>query len=237
VKPLHDSYYEPLWQLCEDLEVPIHSHGGIGCPDYGNQPVAALLYLAEAGFYSQRPFVHLLLSGVFERHPRLKFVMTEMGCAWLPPMLARLDATLAAIRDRGAQGELRFSQEHILPRSATDYFNQNCWLGMSAPSADDAVARRKLRLDRLMWGSDYPHDEGTYPYSRENLRAVFAGSTPDELHQILTTNAANLFGFDETALAPLGDTFGPTVAEINQPLDELPEGSNEALRRAMGALA
>ncbi len=237
VKPLHDSYYEPLWQLCEDLEVPIHSHGGIGCPDYGNQPVAALLYLAEAGFYSQRPFVHLLLSGVFERHPRLKFVMTEMGCAWLPPMLARLDATLAAIRDRGAQGELRFSQEHILPRSATDYFNQNCWLGMSAPSADDAVARRKLRLDRLMWGSDYPHDEGTYPYSRENLRAVFAGSTPDELHQILTTNAANLFGFNETALAQLGDAYGPTVAEISQPLDELPEGSNEALRRAMGALA
>ena len=43
-------------------------------------------------FYSQRPFVQLLLSGVFERFPQLKFVMTEMGCAWLPPMLKHFDA-------------------------------------------------------------------------------------------------------------------------------------------------
>ena len=55
-------------------------------------PVADLLYITEVSFYSQRPFVQLLLSGVFERHPRLQFVMTEMGCAWLPPMLERFDA-------------------------------------------------------------------------------------------------------------------------------------------------
>ena len=90
VKPLYDPYYDPLWKVCEDLDVPVNSHGGTGLPDYGKYPVANLLYIAEAQFYSQRPFVQLLLSGVFERFPKLKFVMTEMGCAWLPPMLAAL---------------------------------------------------------------------------------------------------------------------------------------------------
>lgn len=236
VKPLHDSSYEPLWELCEDLEVPVHSHGGIGVPDYGTQPVSMLLYMAEAGFYSQRPFVHLLLSGVFERHPRLKFVMTEMGCAWLPPMLDRLDNTLASIREHGSAGELRFNQDHVLPRSATDYFHQNCWVGLSMPNAADGVAvKERLGTDRIMWGSDYPHDEGTAPYSRENLRAVFSDFSPAELQQVLTSNAAQLFDFDLEALASLGAQYGPTVAEIKQPLDGLPDEANEALRNAVGA--
>ena len=65
----------------------MNSHGGTGLPNYGKYPVATLLYITEVSSYSQRPFVQLLLSGVSERHPQLKFVMTEMGCAWLPPMI------------------------------------------------------------------------------------------------------------------------------------------------------
>ena len=133
VKPLYDPYYEPLWAVCEELEIPVHSHGGIGVPDYGSGPLSMVMYITEVGFYSQRPFVHLLLSGVFERHPRLKFVMTEMGAAWLPPLLDRLDGTLKMIRGTGAQGELRFDQDQVLPKSASEYFAQNCWVGMSQP--------------------------------------------------------------------------------------------------------
>jgi predicted TIM-barrel fold metal-dependent hydrolase len=234
VKPLHDPSYEPLWDLCEELELPVHSHGGIGCPNYGNRPVAQLLYMAEVGFYSERPFVHLLLSGVFERHPGLKFVMTEMGCAWIPPTLDRLDTTLATIRNAGASGEMRFTEEHVLPRSASDYFAQNCWVGLSIPSEADKKAIARLGTDRIMWGSDYPHDEGTYPFSRENLRAIFGGTDVD-LNQILSENAARLFGFDLAALAPLASRVGPTRGELSQPLEQMPDQPNEALRRAVGA--
>ena len=51
---------------------PVNVHGGTGNPDYGQYPVSMLLYITEVGFYSQRPFVHMLLSGVFERFPRLQ---------------------------------------------------------------------------------------------------------------------------------------------------------------------
>ncbi len=233
VKPLYDPYYEPLWSVCEDLEIPVHSHGGIGNPDYGPGPLSMVLYITEVGFYSQRPFVHLLLSGVFERHPRLKFVMTEMGASWIPSLLDRLDGTLATIRKTGAQGELRFDQDHVLPRSASEYFAQNCWVGMSQPTLADAAIRHRLGTDRLMWGSDYPHDEGTYPLTRENLRAVFSDLDRAELEKILHGNAAQLYDFDLGALAPLGAKFGPTLDELAVPLDGLPDNANEALRRAV----
>ena len=64
--------------------MPVNVHGGTGAPDYGDYPFAMLFYINEVGFYSQRPFVHFVLGGVFERFPRLKFVMTETGCSWVP---------------------------------------------------------------------------------------------------------------------------------------------------------
>jgi predicted TIM-barrel fold metal-dependent hydrolase len=211
----------------------VNAHGGTGAPDYGKYPVADLLYINEVGFYSQRPFVQILLSGVFERFPKLKFVMTEMGCAWIPPMLRRLDAVLAQIRKTGRTGELRYSEEHILPKSASEYFAQNCWVGVSQPGREDAAARHQIGLDRFMWGSDYPHQEGTYPFTREHLRQLFHDTDPVELQQLLAGNAARLYGFDLDALAPIAARVGPTVAEIAQPLDELPAEPNEALLKAV----
>jgi predicted TIM-barrel fold metal-dependent hydrolase len=221
--------------VCQDLGVPVNSHGGTGAPNYGKYPVADLLYIMEVTFYSQRPFVQLLLSGVFERFPRFKFVMTEMGCAWLPPMLKHFDGVLEQIRKTGRTGEMRYSEEHILPKSATDYFHQNCWVGVSQPGPADAAAREVIGLDKFMWGSDYPHEEGTGPYTREHLRQLFHDTDPDELQQILARSAAALYDFDLDALAPLAAKAGPTVAELQQPLTALPEHPNEALLKSARA--
>ena len=84
-----------------------------------------------------------------------------------------------------------------------------------------------------MWGSDYPHDEGTHPFTKEHLRQVFSDVPPEELQQILAGNAAELYNFDLDALAPEAERVGPTVGEIAEPLTELPDNANQALRRAM----
>jgi predicted TIM-barrel fold metal-dependent hydrolase len=198
-------------------------HSGTGNPDYGSYPTSMLLYINEVTFYSQRPLVQLMLSGVFERFPRLRFVVTEAGCAWVPPLLERLDATLASIRDTGATGEIRYGKEHVLPRSATEYFLQNVWMGVSQPGPLDVEARTVIGSDRWMWGSDYPHDEGTHPFTREHLRSRFSSLQPDELRPMLGGNAAALYGFDLDALAPLAARIGPTVGEIATPIDEMPD--------------
>jgi hypothetical protein len=83
-----------------------------------------------------------------------------------------------------------------------------------------------------MWGNDYPHDEGTYPFTRETLRQVFHDVPEPEMRAILGANAAALYGFDLAALAPLAAQFGPTVAELSETLTELPDSANQALRLA-----
>ena len=217
VKPLYDPCYDPLWAVCEELEVPVNVHSGTGNPDYGSYPVSMLLYINEVPFYTQRPLVQMILSGVFERFPRLKFVMTEIGCAWVPPLLHRLDGVIRGIRDTGAMGEIRYGEEHVLTRDATEYFNQNVWMGVSNPGAADVEARHAIGVDKFMWGSDYPHDEGTHPYTREHLRVRLAGVPHDEARMMLAGNAAALYDYDLDALAPLAKEYGPSVAEIDEP--------------------
>jgi len=235
VRPLYHPDYDRLWAVLEDLEIPVNAHGGTGSPDYGRFASVPMIMISEVPFYSQRPFVYLTLSGVFERFPRLKFVMTEMGAAWIPPLLKQLDAIIANVR-KGEIGELKYTEENALARSATEYFHQNCWVAASQPGPADAAARTMMGQDRFMWGSDYPHDEGTGPFTTEHLRQVFHDADPAELKRILAENAAKLYDFDLDALAPNAEQYGPTVAEIAQPLAELPENPNSALLKGQGQL-
>ena len=96
---------------------------------------------------------------------------------------------------------------------------------------DEVRQRAALGRGHLMWGNDYPHDEGTLPFSREALRALFADVPTDELREILGTNAAELYGFDLEFLTPFAAQIGPTVEEIHTPLTAYPEGSTLDLFR------
>src|SRR4051812_1270839 len=203
IKPLNHPDYDRLWAVCEELEVPVNCHGGTGSPSYAPVLSSALIMLAEVSVYSRRPLLFLLLSGVFERFPGLRFVMTEQGCSWLPSVVDQLDSILAGVRDKGAIGELRFKPDQALPRSATEYYQQNVWLGASFPvRADIEAVRDTLGLDKIMWGSDYPHDEGTYPFTTETLRQLFHDWPEADLRRVLAGNAADVYGFDLDALAP-----------------------------------
>jgi predicted TIM-barrel fold metal-dependent hydrolase len=230
VKPIYHPDYDRLWAALQDLDIPVNLHSGTGSPNYGQFPSVPAIRISEVGFYGLRPFVHMLLSGVFERFPRLKFVMTEGSAAALPPLLVELDDIIENIR-AGETGEIKYTAENALPRSATEYFHQNCWVGASFPGMADGEARHVIGIDRYMWGSDYPHDEGTAPFSREALRQVFHDVGEQEMRKILAGNAAELYGFDLDALAPLAAEYGPTVEELTHPLESLPESPNEALLR------
>jgi predicted TIM-barrel fold metal-dependent hydrolase len=228
VNPLYDPDYDRLWAALVDLDMPVHLHGGTGSPSYGPYKAAAAIMIAEVPFYGMRNFVHMVLSGVFERFPAMKFVITEAGAAQFRGMLEHLDGIIRSMR-RGSIGELKYEEGSGLPQLATDYFRQNVWLGASFPGKADVAARALLPDGRYMWGSDYPHDEGTGPYSREHLRQVMIDVPVEEKRRILGLNAAELYGFDVEALAPLVARYGPTVEELQVPLEEMPEGANRAL--------
>jgi predicted TIM-barrel fold metal-dependent hydrolase len=196
-----------------------------------------LVHFLEIPFYSQRPLAYMILGGVFERFPKLKFVLTESGCAWIPGMLDQLDNLMESIRGNNV-GEMRFDGELVPPRNATEYFKQSCYVGMSQPTpADIKAALGPVGIDRVMWGSDYPHEEGTGPFTSEHLRQVMGHLQPEQIQQILAGNAAKLYNFDLSKLQPLADQYGPTVSEVAQPLTALPEGANQALQRSAKQLA
>ena len=77
------------------------------------------------------------------------------------------------------------------------------------PRPADVAVREKIGIDRFMWGSDYPHDEGTHPFTREHLRQVMTGIGPDEMQKILAENCAKLYDFDLPKLAPAGGRVRP----------------------------
>ena len=79
----HHPRYEPIWAVCEDLGLPLQTHSGWS-PDYGDLPSATAMFISEVDMWAQRAFTALLWSGAFERHPNLKYVLTEVGCGWIP---------------------------------------------------------------------------------------------------------------------------------------------------------
>ena len=151
-------------------------------------------------------------------------------------MLAQLDHAIEGVRG-GATGEIRYSADQALSKNATEYFHQNVWMGVSQPRADDIAARHEIGLDRFMWGSDYPHDEGTHPYTREHLRARFSDVDPGEVRMMLSENAARLYDFDLAALRPLAERIGPTVAEVATPIDAVPDKKLELISGDMDTRA
>ena len=224
IPPLFDPCYDRLWSVCEDLGVPLTHHSGQGSPDYGEHSFTMFLWIAETQWFSHRALAHLVIGGVFERHPRLTFVMTEQGCSWIAPMLKGLDAFHAQMKT-GRIGEINYAEDQILPLKPSEYFARNCFVGVSFPSPGEAKAMRKLGLDRVMWGSDYPHHESTYPYTTEGLRLAFSDWAVDDVRQVTSRTVAGVYDFDISALTPIADRVGPLVDEVARPLDEIPADS------------
>ena len=226
LKPLYAPDYDPLWAVCQELGIVVNSHsGGGGMPDYGPYSAAGLLWIAENTFFSRRPVMQMIVGGAFERFPDLRFVLTEQGASWIGPMLASLDSYYAQMAKVGRIGELKYDSDDVLPLTPSEYFRRNCWVGVSFPSPMEAAARSVMGPDRFMWGSDYPHDESTYPDTREGLRRAFAGVSPEELRRLLGGNASKLYGFDMERLQPIADRVGPTIGELAVPYEGVPEGN------------
>ena len=79
--------------------------------------------------------------------------------------------------------------------------------------------RHDIGVDNIMWGSDYPHIEGSHPFTNLHLRLTFGGLPVDEVTKMLTTNVADVYKFDIDALAPLAAEHCMTKAEVAEPIE------------------
>ena len=89
------------------------------------------------------------------------------------------------------------------------YFARHVFLGASCMPRREVEMRHRIGLENIMWGSDYPHPEGSWPVTRDQMIDAFHGVPEDELAAMLGGNAARLYGFDLEKLAPLAARIGP----------------------------
>ncbi len=222
VEPLYAPVYEPIFAVCEELEMPINHHSGGSTPDFGMYlPQSLAMFMLEVTWWAHRALWHLMFSGVFERHPDLQFVLTETGVDWAPGALEKLDQFFHRMKTNDQCSEYIFGAPTVAKMSLTpsEYFARQCHIGASFFPPKECARRHEVGVDRIMWGTDYPHVEGSHPYTRELLRLTFAGVDESEIQQMVAGNAARLYGFDLEQLAPLAAKVGPTKAEIAVPLD------------------
>jgi predicted TIM-barrel fold metal-dependent hydrolase len=224
LKPLNHPDYDRLWAAIQDHELVINQHSGQGAPAYCEGQGANALWAMEMAFFVQRGYTHLIMGGVFERFPKLKFILTESGCSWAPRLMQQMDAMYMAWK-AGAIGEIDTSRDPALKELPSFYAKRNCWYGASFPGPHDIKGRDAVGIDKILWGNDYPHYEGCYPYSRENMRFAFSDLNEKEVRMMLGENAAALYDFDLEQLKNAAAKINITPELVKEPLDKIPEDS------------
>jgi hypothetical protein len=106
----------------------------------------------------------------------------------------------------------------------TEYFDRNCFLAASTPGVEDMERRHLVGIGNFLWGNDLPHPEGTFPYTRYWIRERFREVPVDEARRMLGETAADLYGVDRAALAPLVERIGPSLEEVHgdRPVEPAP---------------
>ena len=194
---LSEDYWAPLWELCSDKGAPINFH--IGASDsssswFGKSPWPSFDSSQKLAMGSAMMFIansqvvgNIIISGLLERVPKLKFVSVESGVGWLPFMLEALEYQIS---ESGANIDGRYSMTPL------EYFQRNIYSCFWFESQDFAHVARKLGIDNVMFESDFPHPTCLYPDPLASAHKSLEGFTDEEKVKVLSTNAARCYNLD-----------------------------------------
>ena len=184
--------YERLWAAAQDLRMPLSLH--IGTARW--RPGVDMLALAQdALFFAtvetdvRESLGAIILSGVFERFPKLRMGAIEFEVLWAPYFMGRIDNVYRE-RAIGVAGH-RFKSD-ALP---SDFFRSNVFVSFQEDDLGIQL-RHEVGVENLMWASDYPHAESTFPRSREIVERILQDVPEDEKTLIAGENTARLYHFN-----------------------------------------
>jgi predicted TIM-barrel fold metal-dependent hydrolase len=245
--PYIDHVYEPFWAACAEAGAILATHAGASAPYDRTNRQTNLLYLAEMHWYGNRGLPQLIFGGVFERYPNIKFVLTEQRVDFAPMLVTHLDSLYdnrTSQQHPAADGggiiapdwpsEFEASDPEGLEtlRRPSEYWHENCYLSGSFLAPFEVALRHDVGIGNLMFGTDYPHCEGTWPDTKVALRNTFGSVPEDETRRILGENAIGVYHLDPVALRAIADRIGPRPEDLRIPVspDEIPVGRSWAFR-------
>ena len=184
--------YEPFWAAAQDLDMPISLHTATQRPG-PLQPTIdsttqSATFRANIDYWVRCSISDMIYAGVLERYPRLKVAAVEFDMSWVPYFLKMLDYVYI---ERQQQAAYRF-KGGMMP---SDFFHSNVYISFQEDELGIQL-RDIIGVDSLMWGSDYPHAESTWPKSQEILERILKGVPEEEKAKIAGDNAAKLYHFD-----------------------------------------
>jgi len=203
--PLNHSVYDPFWAACQDLDVPVGLHPGVHVDTPGACRKFALVAESENMMVTNMAMdeLHggsglgqavgntvdmvvtlgrLLMGGVCERFPRLRFLVLESGGGWVPTQLERMDEQVKAF-------PLEKRWLSLLP---SEYFARQCWASFEPEEWNLAACAQYLGPDRVLWASDYPHPE-FHPDVVKDVRTAIADLPEGDQRRILGMNAIDAY--------------------------------------------
>ena len=185
---MYSGDWDVLWDVCQEADVTVSMHIGSSSSMPSTSPDAPLA--ASMSLYAQNAegsLVDWVFSGTLERFPDIKIAYAESQVGWMPFQLERMDAVWKEGRG-GVGGDGRLPSEQVQGRVYGCIF-------------DDLVGlkqRYEVGVDQILFETDYPHSDGTFPHSRKVAHSMFAaaGLDADECYKVIRGNAISAFGLE-----------------------------------------
>ena len=201
-RSLSDRAYDVVWEAAEELDVPIGIHEGssVNVPTLGDdRPFNPLiLHAVSHSFEQMLACAQLIAFGVLERHPALRVVFLESSGGWGPFWLERLDEQTKSFGGFCPDLEL-------LP---SEYFARQCAISFEVDESTLPALVPFVGPERIVWGSDYPHHDATFPRAVDALRRTLAPCPTATQAKVLGLNARRIY-----RLPPRHDGAAATIAD------------------------
>jgi predicted TIM-barrel fold metal-dependent hydrolase len=178
-----DADFDPIWAAAVELDLAVTFHLGARVSRFGDK-INFLPDISMGKVAMLEPVGILIYGGVFDRFPKLRIGLIEAGAGWLPWAATYMDRTWEM---------QRYWTECTIKHAPSFYFDQNIY----ASFISDPIAvklRHEIGCKNIMWSSDYPHSETTFPHSHKVIAHNFEGVPAQERDWILAGCAEKFFG-------------------------------------------
>jgi predicted TIM-barrel fold metal-dependent hydrolase len=192
---LSANYWDPLWAVCEDLDMPVNFHIGASeqSMDWiGNAGWPSLSVNHRSGLAGSMMFIdngrvigNLIYSGLLDRFPKLKFVSVESGIGWIPFIMESIDY----------QFESLITKSNLLHKPS-EYFRKNFYACFWFEKRDLSHIIEQVGVDNCMFETDFPHVVCLHPAPLEYMEEGLAKLAPEDRKKVMSTNAARVYKID-----------------------------------------
>jgi predicted TIM-barrel fold metal-dependent hydrolase len=194
IADLGQPYWNPLWEVCSDLRMPINFHIGnssesmdfFGKACWPSQSDDRKLALGSTMLFlhNAQVFANIIYSGILERYPNLKFVSVESGVGWMPFLLEALDYEL----DEAAP-----KSKALLSMKPSEYFRRQIYACFWFEQRGFRAALDAVGINNIMFETDFPHPTCLYPDALEHVAHTLEGLTFEDKRKLLSANASRVY--------------------------------------------